>query len=139
MPAPMTRSTHTITLPFPCDATGRERARTARVPSTFDAPLPEGSDVSRTGPRHRSRGNRLPNPRRHGAPRRIPGGTDRLGDVPTTSPGLVNDGLPVGTRVRFERRPTAATTAADVQRAEFAQVAASYVFAAALLACTFLV
>ena len=83
---------------------------------------------------HRSRRTRLSHPRRHHAPRRRPGGAAG----PKQEDPALDTGLPVGTRVCFERRPAAATTT-DVDRAEFAQAAASYVFAAALLACTFFI
>ena len=84
--------------------------------------------------RHRSRRKRLSHPRRHHAPRRRPEAAATSGRC---EPEL-DAGLPVGTRVCFERRPATAT-AMDIDRAEFAQAAASYVFAAALLACTFFI
>lgn len=84
--------------------------------------------------RHRSRRTRLSHPRRHHAPRRRP----EAAATPGRCEPELDAGLPVGTRVCFERRPASATTM-DIDRAEFAQAAASYVFAAALLACTFFI
>ena len=123
----MTSTAPTSYLPFPGSAEATETLWITDIVRP-DEESPGGGD------QHRSRGARLSQPRRHHAPRRRPEGAA----APRPEELELDAGLPVGTRVCFERRPAAATTA-DVDRAEFAQAAASYVFAAALLACTFFI
>ena len=123
----MTSNASTSFLPFAGSAEAQDILRIADIVS----PVEEVPDAAE---QHRSRRTRLSQPRRHHAPRRRPGATA----VSEQEDPAIRAGLPVGTRVCFERRPATATTT-DVGRAEFAQAAASYVFAAALLACTFLI
>ncbi len=123
----MTSTAPTSFLPFPGPAEAPEILCIADIVR----PVKESPDDAE---QHRSRSTRLSHPRRHHAPRRRPEGAA----IPRREEPELDAGLPVGTRVCFERRPAAATTA-DVDRAEFAQAAASYVFAAALLACTFFI
>lgn len=126
----MTSSATTSQLPFP---------GALAIAETF-TPFEDLTVERQESERHRSQGTRLPRPRRHEAPRRRAQGSDgtvQLDAVPFGTSECAT-ALPVGTRVRFERRSSTANSK-DVQRAEFAQVAASYVFAAAVLACTFFV
>lgn len=130
----MNSTAPTSLLPFPGSAEAPEILCVTDIVRP-DVTEPNGEPLVRDD-RHRSQGTRLPRPRRHEAPRRL-----QADDVarPAAAPSpSIEEGLPVGTRVCFERRPAQAT-AAEVDRAEFAQAAASYVFAAALLACTFFI